>query len=377
MKLVSPVEYLASLVGRLRLDEKSEYSARDYAALVLIAAKLRDYVETVSRVYGGLPDVDTLFANLKPRNTLDDLEVVFREFVAPLVKPLRSKLPHRKYTIAIDITYQPYYGGKPNGWVHGYRPVRGATGCYEFIVVSIVSYARRFILLALPVPAVSKPLDCYVERLLDYVQGLLPAEKVLLDRGFYGFRVIDLLQRRLRYVMLVPKKKEYREILERGSGVYPYRSTFTVDKTTKEIAFNFAVVLDYLGYDWLFATNAKLREPMGYVHAYKKRWGIETTFRVQDEVEIKSKSKDPSVRYFLFLFEALVYDLWEYFKDGLSFTSYVLNIHMKLILELIQDAIDELLEDKETRELALRAARKGLGLEIKTRKNKTTSFSHP
>lgn len=71
---------MSSLVGRLGLDERSVYSARDYAALVLIAAKLRDYVVTVSRVYGELPDVDTLFANLKPRNTLDDLEDVFRDF---------------------------------------------------------------------------------------------------------------------------------------------------------------------------------------------------------------------------------------------------------------------------------------------------------
>lgn len=367
------MDYLASMLGRLGLAEKSVYSSREYAALVVIAAKLKDYVETVSKVYGGLPDVDTLFANLKPRNTLDDLEDVFREFVAPLVTRVRSRLPHRKYTIAIDITYQPYYGGKPNGWVHGYRPVKGSTGCYEFIVVSIVSYSCRFILLALPLPAVSKPLDCYVERLLDYVQPLLPVEKVLLDRGFYSFPVIDLLQRRrLKYIILVPKKKEYREILERGDGLYHYTSTYPRGKTTKEIAFKFAVVRDYLKYDWLFATNIRLEEPRSYVHMYKKRWGIETAFRVQDEVEVRSKSKDPRVRYFLFLFEALVYDLWEYFKDGVSFSNYVINIHMKLVTEQIQDAIDELLEDKETRELALRAARKGLGLEIKTRKRKTT-----
>lgn len=360
---------MASLVGRLGLDEKSVYSARDYASLVLIAAKLRDYVETVSGVYGGLPDVDTLFANLKPRNTLGDLELVFRDFVAPLVERVRHKLPHRKYTIAIDITYQPYYGGKPNAWVHGYKPVKGSTGCYEFIVVSIVSYSRRFILLALPVPAVSEHLDSYVERLLDYVQPLLPIEKVLLDRGFYGFRVIDLLQtRRLKYLVLVPKKKEYQEILERGDGIYGYTSTYCDGKTVKTISFKFAVVRGYLKYDWLFATNMKLRDTHGYVHAYKKRWGIETAFRVQDEVEVRSKSKDMRVRYFLFLFEALVYDLWEYFKDGLSFSGYALNIHMRLIMEQMQDAIDELLEDDETRVLALRAARRGLGLEIKTRK---------
>ncbi len=266
MKLVSPVDYLASLLGELRLAEKSEYSARDYAALVLSAAKLKAYVEVVSKVLVDLPDADTLFANLKPRNTLEDLESVFKSFVSPLVEMLKPKLPHRKYRVAIDITYQPYYGGVPNEWVHGYK----------FIVVSIVSYAKRFILLALPVPAVSKPLYCYMERLLDYVQELLPVEMVLLDRGFYGFRLIDQLQkRRLKYIVLVPKKKGYQEIMERGDGIYPYTSTYPSGKTQKRINFNFAAALDYQGYDWLFATNVKLKESKSYVHIYKGRWGIE------------------------------------------------------------------------------------------------------
>lgn len=36
------------------------------------------------------------------------------------------------------------------------RAVKGSTGCYMFIAVSIVSYYRRSILLALPVPALSR-----------------------------------------------------------------------------------------------------------------------------------------------------------------------------------------------------------------------------
>ncbi len=361
MRLVSPVDCLASLLAELRLAEKSEYSARDYAALVLSAAKLKSYVEVVSRVLVGLPNVDTLFANLKPRNTLEDLEEAFKSFVAPLVKQVRHGLPHRKYTVAIDITYQPYYGWEPNGWVHGYKPVNGSTGCYEFIVVSIVSYSKRFILLALPVPVVSKPLYCYVERLLDYVQELLPVEMVLLDRGFYGFELIDRLQkRRLKYIVLVPKKKAYQEILSRGSGVYSYTGTHPHGKTMKRISFNFAVALGVEDHDWLFATNARLKEPCDYVRVYKGRWGIETVFHVQDEVEVKTKSRDMRVRYFLFLFEALLYDLWQYFKNGLSFSSYVLNIHLKLVLEQIKEALDELLEDEENRKRALQASAKGL-----------------
>ena len=366
MKIVSPLDYLASLIVELHLTDKSEYSARDYVSLIVFAAKSKDYVETVSKVMGTLPNVDTLFLNLKPNNTLEGLEAVLKAFVVPLINPLKSRLPHRKFTVAMDITYQPYYGKKPNAWVHGYKPVKGATGCYEFIVVSIVSYSKRFILITLPIPAVSKPMAWYAERLFDFILPLLPVETVLMDRGFYDFKLIDRLRKKsLKFIVFTPQKKEYGAIMERGDGVYPYSSTFREGKSRAKISFNFAVVLDYQGYDWLFATNVKLGDVRSYVHLYKCRWGIETTFRVQDEVEIKSKSKDMRVRYFLFLFEALLYNLWQFFKTGItvSFSAFVSGIYMTLLIELLADAILEVLKvEVKERDPAILAVTDRLGI---------------
>jgi hypothetical protein len=42
MKLVSPLDYLASLLVTLHLTDKSDYSARDYASLIVFAAKGKD-----------------------------------------------------------------------------------------------------------------------------------------------------------------------------------------------------------------------------------------------------------------------------------------------------------------------------------------------
>jgi putative transposase len=364
MNPVSPLSYLASLLAKLHVVDKSDYSARDYATLIVFAAKGKDYVETVSKVMTNLPNVDTLFLNLKPNNSLADLEDALKAFVTPLVKPLKSKLPHRKFTIAIDITYQPYYGNEPNAWIHGYKPVNGSTGCYQFIVVSIVSYSRRFILIALPVSAVSKPMAWYAERLLDFILPILPVEKVLMDRGFYDFKLMDRLhKKKLWYIILTPQKKAYQDIMKQGNGIYPYTSTFPEDKTKKDISFYFAVVLDYQDYNWLFATNVKLEDAKSYVHIYKCRWGIETAFRVQDEVEIKSKSKDMTVRYFLFLVEVLIYNLWQFFRTGLSFSAFVLNIQLILLTELLTGALLEVLEveAKDTKPI-VRAVTDHLGI---------------
>ena len=53
-------------------------------------------------------------------------------------------------------------------------------------------------------------------------------------------------------------------------------------------------------YDWVFATNVEETLLENVVVTYKKRWRIETQFRVQDEARIKCKSKEMKVRYFYF-----------------------------------------------------------------------------
>ena len=81
---------------------------------------------------------------------------------------------------------------------------------------------------------------------------------------------------------------------------------------------------DYKGFDWIFASNIEYEKIFSYVRYYKKRWGIETTFRVQDEVRIKTKSLRPLIRFALFLFECMLYNLWQFFKGRVPFIVNIL-----------------------------------------------------
>ena len=55
---------------------------------------------------------------------------------------------------------------------------------------------------------------------------------------------------------------------------------------------------------------------------YKKRWGIETIFRVTDDIRIYTTSTNPLIRYFLFMFTCFVYNVWKFFQSyiGKEFT---------------------------------------------------------
>jgi hypothetical protein len=83
------------------------------------------------------------------------------------------------------------------------------------------------------------------------------------------------------------------------------------------------------------------------VRYYKKRWGIETTFRVQDEVKIKTKSLIPMIRIALFVFECMLYNVWQFFKGRVPFRRFVNILFRRHIIKTAVFAVIELLGEKD------------------------------
>ena len=61
---------------------------------------------------------------------------------------------------------------------------------------------------------------------------------------------------------------------------------------------------------WIFATNIHFKSRVEYIWYYKRRWKIETNYRVEDEAHIKSKSSNYLIRYFYFLVSLLFHLFW-------------------------------------------------------------------
>jgi transposase len=81
-------------------------------------------------------------------------------------------------------------------------------------------------------------------------------------------------------------------------------------------------------FDWAFATNQNEIDPDYIVPTYKGQWRIETGFRVQDEVHIKSKSKDTKIRFFYFIYEQVLQLLWAVlYKEYSSFKAFVIGMY--------------------------------------------------
>ncbi len=345
--------FMVSSVFHWLFNEEHPVSGANYAAwtfvqLLMNAAQAKDYVETVKGLDPGLPDSDTLFWRLSKCACFDLILQEYKKVVKRNIEAVKRQIRRRRFIIAIDETYEPFYGKIKNLWIHDYtNGVKGATGSYKYIVVSIVSGDLRFILLVIPISKISMETDYYVRELLIFVKSLIPIEIVLLDRGFYTWGVIKVLQElKLGYIILVPKYGRFKEWLKKGAGLHEHWGKTNRDKTTQKISTYIAVLPDYKSFDWVFATNIKYEKIFSYVRYYKKRWGIETTFRVQDEVKIKTKTLIPMIRFALFVFECILYNVWQFFKGRVSFRRFVNILFRRSIVKTAVFAVIALFREK-------------------------------
>ena len=147
----------------------------------------------------------------------------------------------------------------------------------------------------------------------------------------------ELTKMEYPYLIFVPKHKDKKEILypmKIGEQVAIYND-FKVNKNQSKYAGeNILIFLKQIydprsekNYDWVFATNVEEILLENLVITYKKRWRIETQFRVQDEARIKCKSKDMKIRYFLFMFEQMLQTIWIcFYKDEAPFKEFVIEL---------------------------------------------------
>jgi len=291
----------------------------DFVHLLLDAVEHRDFVNNTSLRLGG-PTGETVFARLKEAS-IDLVSQAFGVQLASVLRLVSRLLRNRSVALAFDTTDEPFYGCVEGLWVHPHCDAKGSTGCFKFLTVSAVDRQNRLVLGCLPV-SVGADIVTLVERLLVQARDVIHPRLCLFDRGFDNYQLVDKLQfLGVRYQLLWRKsawtKKELR-VMRRGDIREVNRTgVYSRDKTKHKVHLRFVLIKRYRrfakgkAYDWVFCTNTRERWAHSYVDKYRQRWGIETVFRVLDNVQIKTTTKNVVIRHFLVLFCCLVYNLWK------------------------------------------------------------------
>lgn len=313
--------------------ENNSITGFELSEPLLDAAAYETYIETVSN------KADTLY--LRTKEGLS--EMVTYSYLSH-IKKLSEKFgwKNKDFVLAFDYTDEDFYGEVQGFDIHGWTGKEGITGKFKFLTCSIVSDA---ILEKIPLVSIPIQIGHYKSYAITHCLSLVRPhigniKLILFDRGFYDKDLMYELSRSdFPYLIFVPKHKEKQEILfpmEKEEKIAIYNNfTLKKDKTTHE-GENILVFLKQIydprsekSYDWVFATNVEEVALSNIVQEYKKRWRIETMFRVQDEAEIKCKSKEMKIRYFLFVFQQMLQTQWVcFYKDEVSFKKFLIDMHM-------------------------------------------------
>lgn len=297
------------------------------------AARSHCYVENVSTVGN---KADSLHRRIELTYE-EDVAAAYSKMLRPLIK----KQHIAAAMLAIDITDEEFYGMYADAYLHPWTGEAGVEATWQFAVLSLVG-KHKIPLLAVPVHrGMNKA--ALVKRFLELAHGLFKRIRcILLDAGFYSGEVLVALKNE-RYIIRAPQQEPVKRYI---AATKPYSSrrwahtiAWNADKTVHRTITTIVVVRDVrwknTEIDCSYATNMHLHGEE-YAHLYSKRWQIETNFRMQDQVRIKSKSVYSIVRFFYFLISLLLHALWLlFYRTAMAFDQFKIHAANQLFLQQI------------------------------------------
>jgi len=317
------VEFIDKVIG----FAKSKYlSAKDFIKHILSAASHNTYVETVSN------KADSLHLKIKS-SYAEDIKSAYQKLISKLIKLMRFG----SVDLAVDITHEQFYGKTRDFYIFHCCDDPNCKAEFHYMVISIVNADKNIPLMALPVT-----LGCnrseLVEELILFTKSILRIRVVLFDRGFVNSELIDRLNKlKVKYLIFAKKCLTFEywlSLVDDSEIITDYEMEYSKDKSTIKVNTNLVLIKarDWDEFDWCFYTNLYLEDARSFIYLYKKRWQIETNFRVEDEAKIKSKTTHYLIRYFYFMMSLLLHALWLIFPNK-QFKLFLINLEYYLLFK--------------------------------------------
>jgi putative transposase len=320
---------------------KLEYEGTKCTASTLLQILLIAATRTVS-LFAACRDLADAPTDQTVRNALEASLPEIMELERRLNRSLSTHLPkalfRKSRRIAIDLTLIPYHGHPHQDKKEIYRssPKSGTTHFHAYATAAVVHKGHRYTLAMLRVEHGAKMKDV-VQRLLKIVRSRgVKIRYLLLDKGFFSVEVVTYLKRaRLGFIIPAmargrkPKGRKkatgLRAIRRKNNGYYRHTLTGKIDGKQRTARVTICVASKRYTHK---KTGKRRSKKLMYVvwkvrlmpreirEMYRKRFGIETSYRQMHEARIKTCTRDPKLRL-LFVGIALVLRniwVWLHFK---------------------------------------------------------------
>ena len=303
----------------LKMNGNCIYTKDDLLDLLLHMAITNDFAENGSKTFKSLSG-KTLLYHLRKLEVEEVIESFDRiiDWTYNIARRIIPEFFNIKLDVAIDVTDWLYYG-EWDDYVIGTQPRRGTHKAYKYISVCVVESGVRFTLKVLPLKTMSERYKVF-EELLRFALNKIKINRVYLDRGFYDLEYIRILKKLgLNFIIQAQKSIGIRKVIDENKDkkviiVKDYEIVRKRKPVGREKV-NLFIVPHRVNKDDVscFVTNLDVdceSKALEYAELFRKRWGIETSFRVEGDFRPKTTSRNVSVRVFYFLFSVAMYNLW-------------------------------------------------------------------
>jgi hypothetical protein len=307
-------------------------------------------------------------------NALEDglprtLQVLEKRLNWALTNSWPRRLQRRLWQVAIDWHLVPYYG-KPDrsrNEIYYGKPKQGTTKFHAYATACIVQYGQRYTL-ALTWVRRHESMVVVLRRLLAQIRQIhVKIRRLLLDRAFFNVPVTGYLQEeKLPFLMPVmirgrrPKKCPKTGLLwikRQKAGWYPH----TLKNGKRTVAVSVCVAYrthrnrkdrKRVQQKLLFAAWRVPGSPTETRERYRKRFGIESSFRQMRQARIYTCAKSPHLRLVFVAIALILRNLWVWIHatilaegQGPDLTLRLELLRFKRLLDWIAQAIVALLHD--------------------------------
>jgi hypothetical protein len=296
----------------------------DLWRLLLAAAARRTTIETACADLSDAPDANTVRGHLTeqlPPAGIPDLEQQWNHL-------LRSLIPHwlryHPQEIAVDFHDEPYYGREQvddgDTWICRGEARAGTTRFYRCATAYLM---LRDVRMTLAIVFVKPTLDkvTVLKRLLSALRAAQISIKCLYaDKGFCCIEVLRyLLRRHIPAIVAMPIRGKQAGSRALCCGQKSYRTTYTLQSAKHgKLTIPVAVVRTYQRrrsgrrqLRWLLYAVLGVSGPLERVRRrYRRRFGIESGYRLMEQVRARTTSPNPALRFLLMGVALLIVNMW-------------------------------------------------------------------
>lgn len=323
-------EARSMLENHLDLQAKGyKCATKDLLNVLLGVAADQGTLESVCADLVDTPNPETIRQYLNEQLCVEALPQLEAALNRALGAKLSPRLWRRGQDVAMDFHDRPYYGKSTQEaglWIRS-RAKNGTTRFYRLATAYILVNNLRFTLgVRFVLPGTSKvDVLCH---LLQQVQALdIPLGRLLLDRGFAGIEVQDFLDQQAIPALIacpIRGKTGGTRALCQGRKSYRTQHTFKGANSRSRTA-ELAVCRSF--------TTAKRTKrlkrratwqvfilihldisPQQVRRLYRRRFGIETSYRCAGKVRGWTTSSNPAYRFLLMALGVLLVNIWTLFR---------------------------------------------------------------